>query len=42
MENASDQTLVNADLDGKDLLVVTTSMNVFKAMEVVNSFVSIE
>lgn len=26
MENASDQTLVNADLDGKDLLVVTVSV----------------
>lgn len=25
MENASDQTLVNADLDGKDLLVETVS-----------------
>lgn len=42
MENASDLTLVNADLDGKELLVVTTSMNVFMAMEVVNNFVSIE
>ena len=26
MENASDLTLVNADLDGKDLLVVTVSV----------------
>jgi len=42
MENASDLTFVNADLDGKELLVVMTSMNVFMAMEVVNNFVSIE
>ena len=26
MENASDLTLVNADLDGKELLVVTVSV----------------